>query len=219
LAEPTGDLGGLLNAIPGQGLALLASGRVDEAGVKFRRSLEVADALGPEGVWVRALTEVWLCTVLAAQHDLDGAVEHAERGLASARRRGDRLTTYTALFNLAEVSLARSDYEQARRYLDEGIGLSGETRDLANLAFFLEALAVVEGAAGRPERLAALLGAAVGLRETVGWTVYGYYRPDTALRERAAAAARDALGDDRYENALDHGRSMSFAEAIAFALR
>ena len=120
--------------------------------------------------------------------DAAGAMPSIERGLASARARGDRLATYIALYNLSQAAVAQGDLATARRHLEEGIRLSLETGDLANLAYFLDMLAVVEGSRDEPHRVAVLLGAAQALRETVGANVYGYYQPDEALREQRGAA-------------------------------
>jgi hypothetical protein len=136
------------------------------------------------------------------------AVPEIERGLLLARSRGDRLATYVALYNLSQAALALADYELARRRVDEGIALSRETRDLANLAYFVETLAVIESKEDNHLRVATLLGAAAGLRETVGADVYAYYLPDDSLRAAAEQAAQTALGNTAYDEALNAGRSL-----------
>ena len=80
-----------------------------------------------------------------------------------------------------------------------------ETRDLANLAYFVETLAVIESKEDDHVRVATLLGAATGLRETVGADVYAYYLPDESLRDAAEQAAQAALGDDAYDEAVAAG--------------
>ena len=60
-----------------------------------------------------------------------------------------------------------------------------------------------------------LLGAAQVIRETIGSRGYGYYRPDPATTEGAARDARQHLGEDRYDDALDTGRGLSGTEAAA----
>ena len=150
--------------------------------------------------------------------DPDRAVRHVGRGLASARRRGDRLTVYVALYNLSQVELARADHAGARRHLDEGMRLSLETGDHANLAYFLDSLAVLEAAEGAHARVPLLLGAAQGIREAIGSRGYGYYRPDAAAAGSAADEARRHLGADRYDDALDLGRGFRPEEAVALAL-
>ncbi|CCH86616.1 Transcriptional regulator, winged helix family (fragment) [Modestobacter italicus] len=219
LAVASGDVEGQAYAFAGQGLAALGSGAPDRAEPFFAAALAVAEQAGPAADWVAALTHVWLGTVRQVSGDPRGAVPHIERGLASARRRGDRLATYVALFGLVQAELAEGRPAAAREHLVEGIELSEQTGDLANLAFFVESLAVVEGAAGAHDRAAVLLGAAHGLRERVGSEVYGYYLPDPALRSRAEAQARAALGDPAVEDALATGQDLDVPAVLALALR
>ena len=143
---------------------------------------------------------------------------HIEQGLASARARGDRLTSYIALYNLSQVELRRGDHTRAREHLEEGLRLSRQTGDLANLAYLLDASAVVDAARGMHARVPVLLGAAQVIRESIGSRGYGYYRPDPAATEGAAREAQRLLGEDRYDDALDLGRRLSPDEATDVAL-
>jgi predicted ATPase len=216
LAHAAADEVGASLATPGIGLAALALGDLDAACRAFTTVVEGApDSPGTE--WVVGLCHVWLGTVRQLRGDTAGAVEQCELGLASARRRGDLLTTYVALYGLVQAALAQHRLDDARALLAEGIDLSAQTGDLANLSFFLESLGVVEGANGRHSEAAQLLGASGGLRDRVGSSVYGYYLPDPALRETAERQARVALGDDAVEAELLHGRSMTPDEAVAAA--
>ena len=94
-----------------------------------------------------------------------------------------------------------------------------ETGDQANLAYLLDALAVIEAAEGALSRVPLLLGAAQAIREGIGSRGYGYYRPDP---EAVAAAAADARGSgsgaDRYDDALDAGRALAPDDAARLAL-
>jgi hypothetical protein len=141
-----------------------------------------------------------------------------EEGLALARRMGDRSAAYIALYNLAQVSLARRDYGGAAAIFKEGITLSEQMRDQANLAYFLEGLAVVAGKREDAERSARLFGAAEGLLEAVGAAVYNYYQPDRSLYERTVSATPSQLGDAAFEAARAEGRAMTFEQAVAYAL-
>ena len=202
----------------GMGLAALAAHRLDIAAEHFRESLPLSVEAGAEGVWLRSLSHVWLGTVLLLRGDPPGAVAEIEQGLQLARQRGDRLSTYVALYNLSQAAIANGDHALARTHLEEGIALSDQTEDLANLAYFLETLAVVEAAADAPHRVAVLLGAARFLRETVGADVYAYYLPDESLQAAAEEAARTALGKDAYDDAVDAGRALQPSDAVRFAL-
>ena len=123
-----------------------------------------------------------------------------------------------ALYNLSQLALTRDDLPGAARSLREGIELSGETGDLANLAHFLEALAVVCSSRDEAERAAMLLGSAEGALQKVGATVYNYYVPDPVLRERAVIGAKTALGEDGFERARKRGKDLSFGQTVAYAL-
>ncbi len=218
LAESSGDHDGVGHALFGVGVAALEAGQPARGEQCFRTCLAVAGTLGSAGQWLAGQAHIWLGTARMARADPSGAVRHFEDGLAAARRRGDRLSTCTALHNLSQAALARGEDESARGYLREGIELTAQTGDLANRAHFLEGLAVAEALRGVPSRVATLLGAAQTLRETPGAKVYVYYRPDRRLLEKAAAQARAALGEDGYEDAVDAGRALEPAEAVTYAL-
>jgi tetratricopeptide (TPR) repeat protein len=199
----------------GTGLAALATGDVVAAERGFTEALQLVR--DPDGAcsWITSLVHGWLGTMRLLQGQPGEAVADIERGLSVSRARGDRLTTYVALYNLAQAALALDDVESARRHVQEGIALSEETRDLANLAYFVETLAVVESRSGRPDRVGLLLGAASVLREEVGADIYGYYLPDETLRASAERTARELLGDTGFEDSRSRGRTVPPDDVIA----
>jgi hypothetical protein len=79
----------------------------------------------------------------------------------------------------------------------------------------IEGLACVAGAGGGAERAARLFGAAEALREAAGYQQAPRAR---SLREPYLAAARSQVGDTAWAEAWEEGRSMTFEEAIAYAL-
>jgi predicted ATPase/DNA-binding XRE family transcriptional regulator len=209
------DLVTLSNAVAGNGLVALVEGDLPAARRWFDEAVVHAEAAGEEVEWTWALAHIWLGTVALLGGDADEAVRLVEEGLASARRREDRLTSYIALYNLFQVEVGRGDHAAARRHLEEGTRLSLETGDQANLAYLLDAGAVLAAASGQHARVPLLLGAAQAIREAQGARGYGYYRPDAAAIEAAATDARSHLGPDRYDDALDTGRGFSTEEAAA----
>ena len=218
LGEETGDLVGRANGAAGEGLVFLAVGDPENAERAFHDSLAAGAADLDDDRWLWTLCHVWLGTAALLRGAPREALPLVETALAAARERGDRLATYIGLFTAAQVAIALGDIDRARGQLEEGVRLSQETGDHANLAYVLDALAVVESATGRARRVALLLGAAQAMRDLVGATVYGYYQPDPALRESAAATARAVLGDDGYAAAVDEGRSLDPDQAIHLAL-
>ena len=217
-ARALGDLQGQAHGAAGAGLVALATGDLDAAELGFRTAIPLAEQAAEDDEWLWTLSHVWLGTIAVLRDQPQAALELVETGLAAARRRGDRLAVYIGLFTASQAAIALGDHETARRQLEEGVVLSRETRDLANLAYFLDALAVVDAADGRPARVATLLGAAQGMREAAGPTVYGYYHPDDALQAAAAAQARRELGDDAWDDAVDEGRALEVDDAVRYVL-
>lgn len=205
----------LSNAVAGHGLVALVDGDLAAARAWFVQAIVHAEAAGDEVEWTWALAHIWLGTVALLSGDPDEAVRLVDEGLQSARRREDRLTSYIALYNLFQVEVGRGDHEAARRHLEEGTRLSLETGDQANLAYLLDAGAVLGAASGQHARVPLLLGAAQAIREAQGARGYGYYRPDAVAIEAAASDARTHLGQDRYDDAVDTGRGFSTEEAAA----
>ena len=89
---------------------------------------------------------------------------------------------------------------------------------MANLAYFLETLAVVESIGGAHHRVALLQGAATRLRATVGANVYGYYQPDEAMLAGALDRARAELGEPSYAAAQREGRDLAVDDVVSLAL-
>ncbi len=218
LAREVGDTARVAHAVHGLGLLALNDSDLDTARSRLEEALNLHLKSGGGSEQMISAIRTQLGTVLLLQGDLYGAAAMMEEGLEVARRCGDRVSTYAALYNLAQVSLARGDYDGAAAIFKEGITLTEQMRDQANLAYFLEGLAVVAGKREEAERSARLSGAAEGLLEAVGATVYNYYRPDRSLYEHTVSAMRSRLGDAAFEAAQDEGREMSFGQAVAYAL-
>jgi tetratricopeptide (TPR) repeat protein len=200
----------------GTGLSALGAGDLGKAEELFREALPLTQEAGD--VWLTSLIHVWLGTILLAKQDPAGATEEIEQGLELARERGDRMATYVALYNLAQAAITAGDHRRARAYLTEGIALSNQTQDVANVAYFLEALAIVESKEDISHRVPVLLGAAMHLRATMKNKTYGYYLPNQHLREQVEQRARQTLGEGPYNSGVNAGRLMDLDGSVRFAL-
>jgi predicted ATPase/DNA-binding XRE family transcriptional regulator len=216
LATELGDIGIAGVARAGTGLAALALGELDKAEHLFREALLLTEEAGD--MWMTSLIHVWLGTILLVRDDPRRAITEIGRGLELARGRGDRLAIYVALYNLAQAAIAQGDHTGARVHLTEGIALSEQNHDLANLAYFLEALAIVESSENAADRVPVLLGAARTLHESTDNKSYGYYLPDQSLRDQVEQRTRQALGDDVYANSLEAGRGLDVRGIVVYAL-
>ena len=160
----------------------------------------------------------YLGMVLRLEGDYEGARRNFEEALALGRSTGSRVNIYIALFNLAQLALARGDYDDAFRWFAEGIVPSQEIGDSNNIAYILEGLGMVAGARGEAGRAARLLGASGALITAIGLRGHPFYQFDRALHERINAGVRSTMGAEAYETALEEGRSMTQEQAIEYAL-
>jgi len=94
-----------------------------------------------------------------------------------------------------------------------------QARDVSNLSYVLDALAAVELQTDGCERGAILLGPAEAQRAAVGSTAYRWCGPDIELRQCNADAARERLGSEAYQRALDAGYSLTLDDAVELAGR
>lgn len=198
------------------GLVEMARPDYEAAASSLEKGIVLFERCGEE--YLASVLRVFLGMMLLMQGESKRAERSFEDALASARRLKVPSLTYMVLYNLAQSALARGDCEKAARMLEDGIEWSGRTRDRANLACLLEALAAVTAFGGEVERCALLLGAAEVLLKEVGAAVYNFYQLDPSLRERAVAEARATLGDAVFEEARDRGREMSLEQAVEYAL-
>ncbi|MGY2127483.1 ATP-binding protein [Blastococcus sp. SYSU DS0617] len=197
------------------GLALVAMIQGDLAAAA--EHLDVADEAAARGsrpccAWLLSMCAIWRGTLLRAAGDEAGAARHTERGLASARERGDRLALSMALAGLGHGALQAGDLPEARRRLEAGLELSYEVGDVLNVAHFAQSIAVVEVAAGEHERAAVLAGAADALLEVSGSQGGSYRLLSQQTLDQACREARRALGADAYDDAADRGRALELHE-------
>ena len=218
VAREAGDLVGLAHNLAGVGLVALAEEDLPAAEQALEDTIPLCEEVDRGGGWLWTLAHVWLATIRLLRGATGEAEPLLERALAAAREREDPLAIYITLFTSAQVALAGNDAAAAREQLEEGIRLSVRTGDLANLAYFLDTLGVVEALDSEPRRVALLHGAARRLRETVGSNVYGYYKPDEAMLEASLDSTRTVLGED-FEAAVSEGRGLSVTAMVDLALR
>ena len=195
----------------GLGLARLARGDHEAAAARFGEALPLLEECRDP---LSSLARVWIGTTSLLRGDAERAEREIEEGLSSARSRGDTLCTYVGLYNLAQLAISRGDLGLAATTLEEGVRLSGHTKDRANLAHFLDALSAVATLRGEAERSAVLIGAAEESLREVGAPVYNFYAPDPSLKERASSEARASLGDAAFEELREQGLSMTFEDAV-----
>ncbi|WP_432561171.1 BTAD domain-containing putative transcriptional regulator [Kineococcus sp. SYSU DK003] len=208
----------------GLGICALVDGDLETAAAAHRLAIALAEPLPADswGPWIVRLNRIWSATVAWRAGRVEAARAEVTTGLELARAVGDRLATYMALYNLALIE-ADVAPQRAAVTLLEGVLLSEQMGDLANLSYFLEALVVLLVRRTAPADqhaaplLAALSAAAEAARETVGFEVYRYYPRDAAAAVAAAGALRGMLDEHQLQQAGERGRSATLAEVVALA--
>jgi tetratricopeptide (TPR) repeat protein len=156
-----------------------------------------------------------LALVAIEQGEWPAARALVEESLSLSRELGDKRDIALSLTVLGLVAVEEGEYTTARAQCEESLGLYRELGDQRGSVYALLGLSATAVGAGQGARGAALLGAADGLRESIGAVMGRFVR---SLYERIAAAARGLLGDDAYERAWQAGRALSLDESTAYAL-
>jgi non-specific serine/threonine protein kinase len=158
----------------------------------------------------------WLGTAQHAQRDVALARASLTEALAIARRHDNRPGIRHVLYVLGDLAQSEGDNAEARRHYLESLRTMEGSTDRWGLAMVLDALGRLAVVAGQPERGAHLLGATEALCELIGGSVLpggrAYDDADTAY-----ARAQRTLGEPAFAAAWAHGRTLTLAEAVAYA--
>jgi len=149
--------------------------------------------------------------------DYERARARSEDALAFANELGSTGVELTpvAFVNLGLARLGLGAHEQARGSFKEALLTSQHLGRKQQIIESLEGMASLAGALGEATRAAHLRGAAEAAREVISFALSPGER---ALHEPYLAAARSALGEAGWEEALAEGRAMSLEEAAEYAL-
>jgi predicted ATPase/DNA-binding SARP family transcriptional activator len=119
------------------------------------------------------------------------------------------------LVNQGFAALSQHQHDRALELLRQALRLLAELEFKDVIGYCFEGLAGVLALTGRPEEAARLLGAAKGLRESLG---VGLAPAEQATHDETVEAIRGALGEKSFSAAWRQGRELALDEAIAFAL-
>jgi tetratricopeptide (TPR) repeat protein len=199
-----------------QARAAAMGGDLAEAQRLAEGSLALFEQLGePVG---RAMAQGVLGAAAMARGDYAAAVARFAEGLPSMRASlglGGPFWLAQFLVEAGRAWLGQGDGEQAQRLFAESLGLWRDIGRPDGIALAMSGLAEVAAAGGQARRAARLLGAAQALR-SVPVAARTLHLP--APSDRAAVAARAALGAEAFEAALAEGAALSPEQAVAEAL-
>ncbi len=212
LKRDMGDPRGIAASLNNLGMIASARGD-DQAATKLYAEAALLQRQGDDR-WVLSQTLNNWGEVVLRNGDNAGAVAHFMESLALKRALGDWWGSVLTLNNLGHAAVLRGDNADAATYYRESLALCEATDDAAGLRDALMGMARVASLRSQPARAARLFGMADGLRGAIG------QRDDAdedSERDPLAAAARTALGADKYEAVWRAGRSTTRAQAIAEA--
>jgi len=185
----------------------------DEAG----RLVEEVLALKPLMHTMRRATPYWVLGELAqAKGDMEQARAHYQTDLTEAEASPSPRLQALALRGLADVAIAEGDLPRTAELNARSLALRAQIEDSLGIVNSLEGIAAAAVAADGHRRAARLLGAAQGLRATLGAACSP--REERELGPLRTAIA-DKLGTDLAGRELSAGRQLTTAEAIDLGLR
>ncbi len=194
------------------GIILEGQGRYLEAEQYFAESLTAFRELGSEANV--AFSRCHLGVAAYGQGDLTRARAHCEAAVALARTSGSTMFTTYALEYLGLVACACGDNAGAAAAFADAFEQGHATDNQTGARSRLAGVAVLAVGCGFPEAAARLLGAAEIQTRALGTP---FQLPQRTAYERATAAARAALGEDRFAAAWAAGQTLTREAAVAEA--
>ncbi|AWK72950.1 LuxR family transcriptional regulator [Rhodococcus oxybenzonivorans] len=197
------------------GLLGLFSGNIPRASALLNEALEIFASSSDLSRRLEILNGLGLA--YASLDDMTKAVERYEQALAITSEHGESAYRSHSLWALGLVVWRQGRVEQARELFEESLHLTRLVDDPLTGATCLESLAWIAGVDGQAHRAAVLLGAAEAFGRSVQSTtmllprLYRYH-------EDCERSARETLGRKAFDAARSAGRTMTFAEAVAYAL-
>lgn len=181
-------------------LGVLAMGReaLDVAEHHLVRAIELADGFGLGDLANTAKTNLGILYLAATR--IDDARTQLQEVLEFRTRAGRTEGVAFVRLNLGEVEFAAGRLAEAEDHFTSAAATFRELGFRARIANALQGLAAVEVHTGRPESAARRLGLAATLLGDTGWGADG-----TALAPDAISGAREALGDQRFEELFRQG--------------
>jgi predicted ATPase/DNA-binding CsgD family transcriptional regulator len=162
-----------------------------------------------------AIATHYRCLNWLGQGRVDELLEVGEETLARLRSMGNLFVRGTLVNSLAEARRRRGELAEATALINEGIECKRAIDDRRGLAILIETLAWIVSDGSDFNRGTTLLGAAQGLRDTMGIPILAPFVPQ---HKRCVAVTHERLGAASFERAFSRGRAMSVGEAADFAL-
>lgn len=199
-------------ALLGLGCALNIAGERDEAEARLMEALAAERARGDLARVALVLGN--LSGVAHARGDFPLVVQRLNEGLAALRGVEENRIAITLRIELAGVRFELGDLRQASALVVESLRLANEIGGRDSIVRMLNLGGRIADAIDQPAAVARLFAAEMALRTEIG---VPRWPSNAEACERAAAAARLALGKEAYAEAERAGRAFTVDQAIAEA--
>jgi non-specific serine/threonine protein kinase len=218
LYQDIGDDRGVSLALRSLGIVNHYLEDYDSAASMYQESLAMDRAAGDIAASAAVLNSLG---VLARNRgDLVSARSLFEESLHGHEAVGDRNSAAVVMDNLARVARDQRDWAGAAELSARSVSLMSDMADGLGVAMALTNLGVIAQRSGDPLRSVRMFGAAEALREIATGSAFLAVSPaERAICDESVLLVRKAIGDPAFAVGWAAGRALSFAEAVALALR
>jgi len=207
------DRWGLARSLSNLGNVMLDQEHHDLACSLFEESLMIQRELGDSRGISMSLHGLGLMAWSQGNYGSAGSL--LQESLAMKRELGDKGGIALSLYYLGNVNLDQGNYDLARLYYGESLTLFRQMEDKAAVVLLLEGFARLAAAQGHSVRAVRLIGAEDALSTGIGVSLL----PKRQLQhDRCLAALRNALSESAFTAAFTAGQTLTWEEAVAYAL-
>jgi predicted ATPase/class 3 adenylate cyclase len=207
------DPPGLADALYNAGFVEMITHRLEAAQPFFTESLAIYQRLADETGQIKVREALAFSMYLRG--DYRNAVELEEELVRSLRGRGEPFRLSNALVLTGLLLIYNERYADSMQALAEAMPILQAAGDIPTTLNALQVAALGMLRDGRFEAAAVLSGASDTLRAPLGELATGL---DILSIEDPGIGARQALGDEAYEDAFERGRSLDLDRAVAIVL-
>jgi predicted ATPase/DNA-binding CsgD family transcriptional regulator len=215
LADQLGEPSGVAYVAQVRGFTAMFQHNRAEAATLFEEALEAHRQL--EDLAAAAYDQAWLAMALASMGEEQRAKANFEECLRLTGSVGELWVRSMALWGLGIEACNRGDHDRATAAEQESIRLRLPLDSRYLIAVNFDVLAWTATVHRDGERAGRLFGAAQSIMHAVGCSLLTN-GPTSALHDRYLAEAKAAFGDEPFGRAFDHGMTLAFDQAVAYAM-
>jgi tetratricopeptide (TPR) repeat protein len=153
--------------------------------------------------------------VARTEENYAAAEMHFQESVAILRKLGNRTALSNSVNNLAAVTFANGQYAKARELFGEALTLAQEFGDKIVISHALDGFAALAGEYGILRNAAQLAGAAEEIHRAIG---FKREPAEEYFRQNYLTRLRQKLDEPALAVALEEGRRLAMADAVAIAL-